>query len=252
MDVHGQLREQLSSAMSGAPTARTAADRLCQACVTLLPVDGAAISVVHEGASRGTFGPSGQLSRLLDEYQFTFGEGPCLDAVRDGRAVLAPDLRDPAEHRWPVFAGAALERGVAAVFALPVALASTAVGALDVFRTDSGALPDRALHGALVAAELAAAPLLEALTVSAGWDPTENGSRELAALERVEVYQATGMMVAAWDVSASEAVVRLRARAFATGRTASEIAWAVVERRLPLHEDGWGREAGDGEEGTAR
>ena len=36
MDVHHRLREQLCSAMAGAPTAIAAADRLCEACVRLL------------------------------------------------------------------------------------------------------------------------------------------------------------------------------------------------------------------------
>jgi len=48
------------------------------------------------------------LSRRLDEPQFTCGEGPCLDAVRDGGRVLVADVNDPSELRWPAFAGALL------------------------------------------------------------------------------------------------------------------------------------------------
>jgi len=52
------LREELGAAMAGAPSALAAADQLCVACVEVLDVDGAAISMVHRGTSRGTFGSS--------------------------------------------------------------------------------------------------------------------------------------------------------------------------------------------------
>jgi hypothetical protein len=81
-----RLRAELGAALAGAGGPLSAADRLCHACVELLGVDGAAVSLMYEGSSQGTFGSSGELSRRLDEFQFTFGEGPCLDAVRWGPA----------------------------------------------------------------------------------------------------------------------------------------------------------------------
>ena len=58
-----------------------AADSLCGACVGLLDVDAAAISLIFDGASSGTLGSSGAHAREYDEMQFVFGEGPCLDLV---------------------------------------------------------------------------------------------------------------------------------------------------------------------------
>lgn len=65
----------------GADRGLSVADRLCDACVDLLQVDGAAVSLLHDGATQGTFGSSCAMSRELDECQFTFGGGRCLDAV---------------------------------------------------------------------------------------------------------------------------------------------------------------------------
>ena len=65
----------------------------------------------------------------------------------------------------------------------------------------------------------------------------EDGWEQLASLERVEVYQATGMIIGQLDVDAVEALVRLRAYAFAQGLTASEAAWAIVERRVSLADE---------------
>ena len=236
-----QLRAELGAAISGAGTALAVADRLCQACVGLLGVDGASISVTLDGTNRGTFGSSGDLSRRLDALQFTFGEGPCLDAARHGGPVLVADLDDAAETRWPAFTQAVLEAGVSAVFALPVSLSTQRVGALDLYRGRAGALSEQALTGGLLAAELAALPLLDMLAahrevVGRG---EQDGWTQLASLDRVEVYQATGMIIGALDVDPTEALVRLRAYAYARDLTAVEVAWQIVERRLSLDTPDW-------------
>ncbi|HUR73861.1 MAG TPA: ANTAR domain-containing protein [Sporichthya sp.] len=239
MGSHERLRAEFAAAVRGAEPGLAAADRLCHACVDLLQVDGAAISLVRAGATQGTFGSSNALSRRLDEYQFTFGEGPCLDSVRQAHTIQVPDLADPSEARWPAYAGAALEEGVHAVYAVPVAINSTYVGALDLFRSGPGALAGSELTGALLAAELAALPLLDLMSAEVDWAAIEAGDPwlQLASLERVEVYQATGMIVARLDVDPTEALVRLRAHAFAHGMTASAAAWAVVNRELVLDAD---------------
>jgi hypothetical protein len=245
-----RVRSALSAAMDGATGVLGAADQLCLSCVDVLDVDGASLSLVHDGASRGTFGSSGAMSRRLDELQFTFGEGPCLDAVSSGAVVFGEDLNDPAERRWPAFVEALLDDGVCAVFALPVAIASRPVGALDLFRRRSGPLVGDALAGARFAARLAMRPLLDLMTLNVDWDDAAQGSsvgwEHLAPLERVEVYQATGMIVGALGVGADEALIRLRAYAFTHHMTASETAWAIVDRALPLDGDDWQHEDGYG------
>lgn len=227
------LRRELASSMAGASTALDAADLLCHACVRLLDVDGAAISLIDQETSYGTYGSSGELSRSIDELQFTLGEGPCLDAAGSGRVVSAPDLADPGELRWPIFTAAALALPAAAVFALPISVTSATVGALDLFRQHPGELSAEDLVLAGLAASLAVLPLLELMATDL--DPTAgpdglDGTDQLSSLERVEVYQATGMLMAAWSVTSTEALVRLRAHAFALGASAHELAAAVVAR----------------------
>jgi len=244
-----RLRAELGAALVGVGDALAAADRLCHACVDLLGVDGAAVSVMHDGSTRGTFGSSGELSRRLDEFQFTYGEGPCLDAVSSGRPVLVGDFEDPDEQRWPAFGRAVLVSGVRAVFALPVKITRSPVGALDLFSRQPGRMSAAELDGGLWAAELASLPLLDLMTSDVDWASAGEGGggwEQLASLERVEVYQATGMIIGALDVDAVEALVRLRAHAFAQGLTASEAAWAIVEGRIILAADGSFRTPTDG------
>ncbi len=45
------------------------------------------------------------------------------------------------------------------------------------------------------------------------------------------------MVMGQLDVGPAEALVRLRAHAFANDLTASEVAWSIVERRLSLERD---------------
>jgi hypothetical protein len=234
-----RLRADLEEAMAGTGGAVASADRLCHACVDLLGVDGAAISFVHDGANRGTFGSSGELSRRWDEFQFTFGEGPCLDAVRHGRPVLAQDLRDPKEVRWPAFAGAMLGDGVRGVFAFPVSMAATRIGALDLFRCTAGTLDDDLQDGAGWASKLAVLPLLDLMNADVDWEGIGEGAAwsQIESLERVEVYQATGMVQVQLDVDVTEALIRLRGYAFAHDMSISDVAWMIIERRLSLRED---------------
>jgi hypothetical protein len=240
MVSHAEMRRVLGDAVADGDPAVSMADRLCRACVQLLEVDGAAISVMLEGSSQGTIGSSGELSRRLDELQFTFGEGPCIDAVRLEVPVIAENLADPSEQRWPAYSPTVVGLGVYAVYALPIVLANSVVGALDLYRHHPGSLQGDRWLGGLMATELAVVPVLalladgaDMLTVvdsDAAWD-------QLASLARVEVYQATGMVMAQLGVGPSEALVRLRAHAFVHGLTASEVAWSIVGRQLSLESD---------------
>lgn len=242
------VRAVLSAAIAGPGTGMDAANRLCHACVDVLTVDGASLSLMHAGASHGTVAASGDLSRRLDELQFTFGEGPCYDSVRLSGPVVVADLQDPAEQRWPAYSDAARRSGVRAIYALPVSAATAPIGVLDLFRSTPGLLSEREMSGGLLAAKLATLPLLDLLggRQDRGRGSDDDVVSELAALERVEVYQATGMLMGQLGCGPTDALVRLRAHAFSVGLTASEVAWLIVERRLVLEDDAPSQGTGTG------
>lgn len=217
-----------------------AADRLCEACVLLLGVDAVAISLVFDGVNSGTLGSSGDPARRYDELQFILGEGPCLDSVTGRGPVLVHDLDDPAERRWPVYGPAMVDLEIRGVFAMPVVIAGEYVGALDLFRVRPGPLARNHLAGAVIAAEMAGVPLLDLLDTdlrAAVTEPGSNAWAELHALARAEVSQATGMLVAQLGVEPAEALVRLRAHAYSAGRSATDVARDILDRRLRLEAD---------------
>jgi GAF domain-containing protein len=230
------VKERLLDAIGDARGA-VAADRLCEACLGLLDVDAAAISLVFDGANVGTLGASGAQARIYDELQFTIGEGPCLESVARRAPVLVADLADPLERRWPAYGPVMIAYKIRSVYAAPVVLAGEFVGALDLFRTAPGPLADEQATGMMAAAALAELPLLDLLgddLQAAANDPYSNAWAELNALSRNEVSQATGMLIAQLGVDATVALARLRAHAFAANRSATAVARDIIDHRLRL------------------
>ncbi len=213
---------------------RTLAERICRACVDELDIDGAAISVHTATTLRQTLYASDPTSDLLEELQFTLGEGACMDAARTGRPVLVPDMNEVTDSaRWPVYAQAVAEQaGVGAVFALPLQWATVNLGVLDLHRKAAGSLPTAQLRDALGAADIAALMLLGLRT-----DPGEDRIWERSWGNRAEIHQATGMVLAQLGLNATDAFARLRAYAFVEHRLLGDVAHDVVARRLRFTKD---------------
>lgn len=208
--------------------------------MNLFDIDAAAISLVFDGANAGTLGSSDASARRYDELQFTLGEGPCLESVARRSPVLVADLADPTDTRWPAYGPAMLANDIRWVFAMPLLVAGEHVGALDLFRAMPGRLNGDQFAGAAAAAELAGIPLLDLMDgdlQAAVADPTSNAWAELNSLSRAEVSQATGMLVAQLGIEPTAALVRLRAHAYATGQTATDVARDILDRRLRLEAD---------------
>ncbi len=185
-------------------------------------------------------GSSGAPARAYDELQFTFGEGPCLDSVAGRTPIVVVDLADPEEVRWPAYGPALLSHQIRCVTAVPIVIAGEFVGALDLFRARPGPLLGEDFVGAVAAAELSAIPVLDLMggdLQAAVADPSSNAWAELNTLSRAEVSQATGMLVAQLGTEPAEALVRLRAHAYATGRSVTDVARDILDRRVNLDAD---------------
>ncbi len=210
--------------------------RLCRATTRSLPALGSAVTVMTaEGAQPVAISSDG-LTQALEEQQFSFGEGPCVDAFASRRPVLVPDLRNHDRHCWPAYTAAALDRGVLAVFAFPLQIGGARLGVLDVYRDVPGVLTASALRRALSFAEIALWILLDGQQATPVNHPVEG--LESAVDSRSELFQAQGMVMIQLGVSLSEAMSRLRAHAFAQERKLGDVARDVVARRLELEPDG--------------
>jgi hypothetical protein len=204
--------------------------RLGEVCRNVVGVTGAGIMLMSNDLPQGSLCATSEVSARIEDLQYTLGEGPCVDAVQGDRPVLEPDLADPARLRWAAFTGPAVEAGVGAVFGFPLRVGSIRLGALDLYRDRPGPLTDDQHADALVMADVAA----QAVLVLQSGQPVGVLAAELEAGSDFHyvVHQAAGMVSAQLETSVAQALIRLRAYAFASGRILSEVADDVVDRRL--------------------
>ncbi len=203
---------------------------LCEACTDILDVTGAGVMLMSGDVPRGSLCTTNAVSNLIEELQFTLGEGPCVDAHHQSRVVLEPDLAHPASSRWLAFTPPAVEAGVRAIFAFPLQVGMVRLGALDLYRDGTGSLSDDQHADSLVMADLIANWVLN---VQANAPPGAVAEElDNGADFHFVVHNAAGAVSAQLGVSITEALIRLRAHAFSNNRLLRDVAEDVVARRL--------------------
>jgi GAF domain-containing protein len=203
-------------------------ERVCFAVVPVLSASGAGISMMTADGTRGVCIASDPVSQHVDDLQFVLGEGPCMEAFEHRRPVLVTDVADTAT-RWPLYAPAAEQGGVRAVFAFPLQIGGARLGVLDVFRRDAGPLTADQLTDALLFTDVTVSAVLDRQE-SAGTGQSDD--LDAAIRHRAELFQAQGMIMVQLGVPLAEAMVRLRAHAYAQNRRLDELARDVVAGRI--------------------
>jgi hypothetical protein len=226
-------RDILSAALAADEFPDALLKRLCQDCAATLPITGVGLALMNDSGHQGVVAATDGPAKVMEELQFALGEGPCLDASRARSPVLQPDLARTAVARWPGFGPAALEAGIAAVFAFPLHVGAIRIGILDLYRDTPGSLNPTVFAEALAFADAAVLVLmhLQGQIPPAGGlhpalDPIEN---------RAEVHQATGAISASAAVSLAEALLLLRAHAYAAQRPILDAAREVLAGTLRIH-----------------
>lgn len=191
---------------------------------------GAGIMLMSDDGPRGSLCTTDDVSNLLEQLQYTLGEGPCIDAYREDRAVSESNLAAPEVYRWPAFSPPAVESGVRAVFGFPIRIGAIRLGALNLYRDRPGSLTAGQHADSLVTAAIMAEAIL-------GLQADAESGQIAQALEvdsdfHYVVHQASGMIAAQLAISVEEASIRLRAFAFSNERTLADVARAVVDRQL--------------------
>ncbi len=204
--------------------------RLCAAAVRRLAVHGAAVSVRGGGSTKELLHASDAVIARLDDLQFVLGEGPCQDAYRRRAPVLEPDLAaSAAAERWPAFAREAVSAGAGAVFAFPLQIGAVPFGILELYRRDAGPLNERGLATALLLVDAGARDVLDDFA-TAGLEPSALDPDPMFG--SAEVPQATGVIAVQRGISVGQALVELRAAAFAGSRSVADVAADVLAGRI--------------------
>jgi hypothetical protein len=203
---------------------------LCVASAAAIGVSGAGLILMSGGRALGSVCVSNRMTEIAEEWQYTLGEGPCVDAFRSKAPVLVPDLADPEITRWPGFREGAQAAGVRAAFGFPLLVESVCFGALNLYQDHPGPLTPEQIADAVAVAFVASRVVLAWQSVagpgSLAWQ------LEHVPMHRAVVQQAAGMVSVQASVSVTDAIVMLRAYAFAEDRSISEVAADVVGGRL--------------------
>jgi GAF domain-containing protein len=202
-------------------------DELVEACVTLLGVTAAGLLLDDQKGNLALVASSSEGTTLLEIFQLQNNEGPCLDCVRTGTAVVSADLEADRE-RWPMFVPEALAAGFRSVAAVPLRLRDETIGGLNLFSDDESLLAggDRQLAQAL--ADVATIGILHQRSAHRTSVLAEQLQHALNS--RVLIEQAKGVIAERDQVSMEVAFATLRKHARDHNLKLGDVAVAVVRR----------------------
>jgi len=211
--------------------------RLARACVQVLAVAGAGLSALANPDLRLPIGASDDVAGFVERLQFTYGEGPCLQAYRTGR----PQMMAASEvaERWPeMHRDLVAVTPYRAVASLPLFDGATRLGALDLYLEQPDALEPAELADAFTVATCVSEALVSARVYSIDAQRADPASRAFAHTDpmasRIQVWKAMGLLNVQLEVTAQDALALLRARAYATERLVDDLAHDIVTRRIPV------------------
>jgi GAF domain-containing protein len=200
-------------------------DQLVMACINLLDVAAAGLLLDDQRGNLAVVASSSEESRLLEIFQLQNNEGPCLDCVRGGAAVISPDL-DLDEARWPRFVPVARLAGFRSVAALPLRLRDQTIGGLNLFdnRVDRVSTEDRRMAQAL--ADVATIGILQRRFAHRSTMVAEQLQHALNS--RVVIEQAKGVLAERNGVTMEVAFIALRRHARNHNFKLTDVAEGVV------------------------
>jgi GAF domain-containing protein len=193
--------------------------------VQLLDVSAAGLLLADPRGELRVVAASSEAARLLELFQLQNDQGPCLDCVRTGAAVVSSDLNAD-RGRWPLFASFAIEAGFRSVLALPLRLRERTIGGLNLFddRAVRVTPDDQALAQAL--ADVATIGILQQRSAYRSAMLAERLQRALNS--RVIIEQAKGVLAERHGMSMEAAFDSVRMYARAQNIKLTELAFAVV------------------------
>src|ERR687889_437269 len=167
-------------------------NRLADFSVQLLPADAAGIVLGDARRELRAVAASDEAAHIMELLQLQSDEGPCLDCFQSAAPVSVADLAE-ASARWPSFVAAVTQRGeFRSVHALPLRLRGRAIGALNLFGSVPGPLPEPDLALGQALADVATIGILQERVIRRG--EVLNEQLQGALNNRVIIEQAKGVL----------------------------------------------------------
>ena len=201
-----RLMTELSGTLESLDDLTPYLERLVQSVnVAINGCDAVGVTVVMEDRPRtAAYTTAGTLE--IDAVQYAVGDGPCLDAFRNGRENLV-DF-SVAEKRWPAFIDGCDPGDVQTLLALPLEADGRRFGALNLYGYAVHAFDHVDLVLVRMAAQRAANALAAAVHLSGAREVA--GQMEQAMASRAVIEQAKGVLMARHAIDESVAFQLLR------------------------------------------
>jgi uncharacterized protein YigA (DUF484 family) len=210
---------------------------LAERSVDLLGADAGGIILRDARDQLAAVASTSHEADLVELFVLQQSEGPCLDCVRTGQAVVNVDIAE-ARRRWPNFVVKVAEIGFSSTHAFPLRLRSQTIGAVNLFSRANLRLDDSEIAVAQGLADIATIGLLQQRAVR----HHEVLAEELhtALNSRIVIEQAKGMLAerTGLDVAASFSLMRDYSRR--ERRLLLDTAERVIEGTLSVAELGDG------------
>jgi len=199
--------------------------RLVDRCVEVVDVAAAGVMLAPPSGALQVVASSSEAMRVLELYELQADQGPCLDCFGSGEAVVNVDLA-AADSLWPRFAPEAVAAGFRSVHALPLRLRGLTIGALNLFRTETGALDAAQVTAVQGLADIATIAIIQhRVTIDA---QKLNAQLSEALNSRITIEQAKGKISQAENVDMDRAFQRLRRHARSHNLRLSDLATDVA------------------------
>jgi GAF domain-containing protein len=201
-----RLLDEIAGALDGLDDLTGYLERLVQAVNRCIEgCDAVGVTVVLEDRPRtAAYTTAGTLE--IDAIQYAVGDGPCLDAFRNGRENLV-DLRG-GEERWPAFVAGCDPGDVQTLLAVPLASGGQRYGALNLYGYAPNAFDATDIGVVRLAAGRAAEAIAAAVEVAGA--RAVAAQMEQAMASRAVIEQAKGVLMGRHGIDETVAFEMLR------------------------------------------
>jgi hypothetical protein len=203
-------------------------DTLTGYCADLLPIAGCGALL---SGSPALVAASTEHARALMTLELRGASGPASESMSCADTVLCPDL-GTASGQWPALVPAALEYGLHAADGLPMRLRDQTIGALTLYRTETGTLDGGAAELAQSIADVATIGIVHQRTLHRTQVLTQQ--LQTALDSRVVIEQAKGRIAERLGVAVDEAFLALRRYARNNNMKLTDAARAVADGALEI------------------
>ncbi len=139
VEIVAALKE-VTALITAAGALPDAAEGLAKAMGEILPGHvRCGVTLVCEGTP-AVLASAALPDEILDETQYSDGDGPCLTAIRARDIIVSPDLT--AETRWPAWTALAARHGICGVLSYPFDVDTFTLGAINLYADRAHGLAD--------------------------------------------------------------------------------------------------------------